>query len=357
MKPDTSPTEKSDSKGADDDAKPGRLKPSDWRASDEASSVRRARYVIGVALIVASVVSFVVMWWIKGNQEQAAIDSYKSDSALSSQLSSAQNDLSNVQSQMSDRYSPPSAPVMDSLAAQLKDTQARIADLRTQQASLPPTARAPSEWAATKIVDDRWTTIWAIYAVAIACLILVAGVYLRYLRLEKERQLENRQLVQQIVNEEATDEFDLQNLWEANKKQLQLYHQIVVNYAQSSRQSTQVFLVCGFFFIVLVGVFALTRSTTAGAISSSIVSATGAIVTGFIAQAALKNQDSSSRELVEFFSHPLDVQRALAAERLIMSMPEDDQSKAKLIVVEHLAAAINQRARRAGESKPTPEAV
>lgn len=356
MTPDVPSTEKSGHKDAEGGMQ-SETRLSDWRASDEWSSVRRAGYVVCVALIVFSVVVFAVMWWVKENQEQAAKESYKSYYVLTGQLDSAQRDLSDIQYKMSDSYSPPSAPVMDSLAERLKDTQTRIADLRNQQAALPPSSRAPSESAAVSIVDDGWTAIWSIYAAVIACSILVAGVYLRYLRLEKGRQFENRRLVQQIIEEEATDEFDLQNLWEANKKQLQLYHQIVVNYAQSSRQSTQVFLICGFFFIVLVGVFALTRSSTAGAISSSIVSATGAIVTGFIVQAALKNQDSSSRELVEFFSHPLDVQRALAAERLIMSMPEEDQSKAKLIVVEHLAAAINQRARRAGESKPTPEAV
>jgi hypothetical protein len=356
MNPDTSPTEQSGHEGVDDGMQSG-VEPSGWSASDEWSSVRRARYAIWVALIVFAVIAFAVMWWINGNQEQAAIDGYKSYYGLSNQLDSAQQDLSQIQVQMSDRYSAPSAPVMDALAQRLRDAQARIADLRNQQAGLPPSSRASSQMAATNIVDSRWTAIWSIYAAVIACSILVAGVYLRYLHLEKKRQFENKQLVQQIVDQEPGDEFDLQTLWEANKKQLQLYHQIVVNYAQSSRQSTQVFLVSGFFFIVLVGVFALTRSTTAGAISSSVVSATGAIVTGFIAQTALKNQDSSSRELVEFFAHPLDVQRALAAERLIISMPEEDQSRAKLVVVEHLAAAINQRTRGAGGSKSTAEAV
>lgn len=328
------------------------VEPSPWLVSDECSSVRRARHVIWVGLIVSGVITFAVMWWIRGSQIQTAIDDYNTYRNLTSQLSRAEDDVQSIQFKMSDSYSPPSDVMMDSLAQRLKDAQAHVSDLRSQQDNLPPSARSSSEYSVENAVDARWTAIWLIYGAVLACATLAAGVYLRYFRLEKKRQFENKQLVQQIVEQETGDAFDLQNLWEANKTQLQLYHQIVVNYAQSSRQSTQVFLVCGFVFIVLVGLFALTRSTTAGAISSSVVSATGAIVTGFIAQTALKNQASSSRELVEFFAHPLDVQRALAAERLIISMPEEEQAKAKLVVVEHLSAAINQRARRGEAVKP-----
>ena len=176
-----------------------------------------------------------------------------------------------------------------------------------------------------------------------AAFIVAAILLYRYVRSEKYRSFENREILEQLhaadlatATGEPEDPLDFIALWRNNRDQLTSYHQLVLNYASSSRQTTILTLLAGFTFLLIVGVVAMFTHTLASAVTSSVVAAAGAAVTGFIGNAVLKNADTSSREVLAFFSHPLDVERTLAAERLIRAMPAGSQEAAKLLVIQSL---------------------
>jgi hypothetical protein len=206
------------------------------------------------------------------------------------------------------------------------------------------------DFSAIQVEQQRWHTIWVIFDILIVVLSLLVYVFCVTSITEKRRQFENNYLLSQAAAQDRSpsSEWDFETLWTNNRNQLQVYHQIVLNFAASSRQYTQISLLIGFVFIVIISIFAITANATANAISSSVVASAGAIVTGFIAQTTLKNSAASSRELIEFFSHPIEEQRVLAAERLIQTMPADRQADAKLLVVEHM---MNGAAKRPSQKK------
>jgi hypothetical protein len=309
----------------------------DWKQSDQRRTVIRARFIVWVSLIVISIIVLVTLLLVKNNQYQSASDAKAEETSTSSRLENANREMHDLQDQMTNSYSPPSSAAMGVMQERARNVQKNIDDLQRSHDSAH--MRATESW----VLDDRWSYIWIAYVGIIAALIIASGSYLSYFNLERNRDFQNSQLIKKIVDEAPVDEFDLKTLWSANKSQIAAYHQIVQNYAQSTRQRTQLTLTAGFIFIILISVLALTRSTTASAISSSVIASAGAIVTGYIARATLKNSDTSARELSAFFTHPIDVERALAAERLIDSMPEGDRTAAKLIVVNYLAGGTISR--------------
>jgi hypothetical protein len=122
----------------------------------------------------------------------------------------------------------------------------------------------------------------------------------------------------------------------SDRKQIETYHQIVLAYATRSRIYTITALGAGFIFIAIISGIAIFNDE-ASTITASIVTATSAALTGFVARAALRNSEASSQELRSFFEHPLDLERALAAERLVNAMPPNGQGAARLIIINYLA--------------------
>jgi hypothetical protein len=83
-------------------------------------------------------------------------------------------------------------------------------------------------------------------------------------------------------------------------------------------------LIAGFIFVATLSLIAINSSGTAS-ISAAIIGALGTALTGFVANATLKNSAESAAELRAFFLHPLTVQNALAAERLCSQIPDGNQ--------------------------------
>lgn len=184
-----------------------------------------------------------------------------------------------------------------------------------------------SESAATK----RWPDYWLAYWLGVSLLIAVTVAAIWYFRMESKRNFENSQLIKTTTK----DDLKLVELWNANQEQLESYQRIVLNYAESTRQSTLISLGIGFLFVLALSIFAVVSASIPG----SVVAGGAAVVTGFIAHATLKNAASSAKEVHLFFSHPLYVYRALAAERLIDDMPEPSQTEAKSVVIRYLMDA------------------
>jgi hypothetical protein len=59
-------------------------------------------------------------------------------------------------------------------------------------------------------------------------------------------------------------------------------------------------------------------------------------VTGFIARAVLRNAETSSSEVNAFFTHPLETQRILTAQRIADTMSDEAKQEAKLLMVKAL---------------------
>jgi hypothetical protein len=167
---------------------------------------------------------------------------------------------------------------------------------------------------------------------------------LAYFRSEKRREFENYKIILELDTEIGGDgdDFTLPALWLANRDQLKSYHRLVLNYANSTRRTTLIALSFGFAFLVVAGALAPFARTASAAVATSIAATAGAGVTAFVAQAVLRNADSSSKELLAFFSHPLEVEKMLAAERLINGMPAGAQDEAKLLVIQALTNSTPQ---------------
>lgn len=189
---------------------------------------------------------------------------------------------------------------------------------------------------------------WAVYGgIAIGAL-LGDMLIITYVRVSKYRDFQNDLIVKELTKTEEQLPLDgtseLSNLWRANEEQIKGYHRLVLNYAASTRLTTQLVMLAGFLFLLAVSIFAIFSHTLASAVASSVVATAGAAVTGFIARAILRNSESSSREVVNFFSHPLETQRILTAQRLIETMPEESQQQAKLQMIKALTQANRTKA-------------
>jgi hypothetical protein len=216
----------------------------------------------------------------------------------------------------------------------LKAANARIDEARKAD------DRAQAEYMRAKDGAASMSTRWWIFVGALAAALIFVAVVFTYLSSEKRREHENRLLVA-TMDKPATvagDPFELNTRWLDNQQQLQNYHQLVLNYASSTRQTTLATLVAGFSFLVIIGVVAISARDIPSAIATSVLATATAAVTAFIARAVLRNADTSSREMLSFFSHPLEVQRLLAAERVAQGMPESARHQADLLIVSALTA-------------------
>ncbi|WP_437770617.1 hypothetical protein [Arthrobacter sp. KNU40] len=174
------------------------------------------------------------------------------------------------------------------------------------------------------------------FAIGMIIVSLLAAIYYQYG--EQQRRYENSMIITEITKDDVIDgAMDLKTLWMGNRRHLKNYHQIVMNYADSTKKSTGLYIMIGFIFILVTAAFALFAQSTSAAISSAIVATAASVLTGFIARAVLNNSAASSKELQTFFNHPIEVERALAAERLVGTFETPERrDDAKLLIVQSL---------------------
>jgi hypothetical protein len=185
---------------------------------------------------------------------------------------------------------------------------------------------------------------WIIYAGVVGTVLVGDTLFILYLHGDRERDFENRAIVQSIAKSTAELEVrttDLTDLWLANEKQLAGYHQLVLNYAATSRATTKFSLWFGFVFVAVISVCVLFAHSLATTVASSVIATVGTAVTGYVARTVLRNSETSSAEVIEFFSHPIETQRLLTARQLIETMPDDVQGEAKLLLIKELVRARN----------------
>jgi hypothetical protein len=304
-----------------------------WHRSPERTAAFRVTILCTIAVIVPSIVIGALLAKKQQDTGQAVELADSVTDRAASDLSSASQAESTLLFDISTGAT--------NLPAESSQQQLAAASARTQQAREDLAAARQAEFVLEREKAGMLGT-WLLYAGAVIAAIVSATLLLMYFRSEKRREYENRRILTQLeesspeAGADIDDVMGFETLWQANKDQLQHYHRLVLNYATSTRQTTQFALLAGFSFLILVGLFALVAHTVPSAVASSVVATAGAVVTGFIAHAVLKNADTSSREMLAFFSHPLEVERVLTAERVIRSMPAAAQEVAKLRIVEGL---------------------
>lgn len=69
-------------------------------------------------------------------------------------------------------------------------------------------------------------------------------------------------------------------------------------------------------------------------------------MTGYITRAVLGNAENSAREVGRFFDHPRQLERVLAAERVLATISQEKSDKARLEVVRALIAPTSDSGKR-----------
>jgi hypothetical protein len=343
-----------------------------WRYSPERTAARKVTIVVVLVILVPSIIVAALLAKRQRDNVKAVnlagfvtTEAYRELGSTEEAERTARADLVSAQSKLeaaeSSVLSRPGSVEEAKKQADYAREQVSASAARVERAHVEWQDARRRELAVARGAAGMLGT-WLVYSGVVAAAILAATLLLMYFRGEKRREFENRRILKyleeakpSVIEENPDDPMSLEMLWEANRDQLQHYHRLILNYATSTRQTTQVALLAGFSFLMVVGLFALIARSLASAVASSVVASAGAVVTGFIANAILRNADTSSREVLAFFSHPLEVERVLTAERVIRSMPQPAQDAAKLRIVEGLTRTRLEDARsndRSGGSRP-----
>ena len=313
-----------------------------WLSSPQRQSL--IRLSLGISLLITVVIAiWAGLLFTQGRAyDRAREDADARRQAATQALSNADADASAARATVSSSYE--TAASVSAAQEELRAANARIDSARSDR------DEAEADYRQAQDQVTSMSTRWLIFEGAAIAALLLLPITIAYLRSEKRREHENRQILADLeVRAESRDNpFDLGARWLDNQEQLQNYHQLVLNYASSTRQTTLATLVAGFAFLAILGIFAVSAKDAPSAIASSVVTAAAAAVTGYIARAVLRNADTSSREMLSFFSHPLEVQRLLAAEKVAQAMPEPSKNQANLLIIgaltgqsSELATALN----------------
>jgi cytoskeletal protein RodZ len=305
-----------------------------WADSTERRYALKVSY--GATLI--AVMGFVIwagILFTQGRSYERAIEESSSRQASATrEIESIEDRASSVRATMSSSFAKPA----EILAAQ-EELKALVSQTDKARSN---SSRADADYAHAKSNDAAMSTRWWVFVGSAVAAALLLWILSTYLHSEKRREYENLQLIAD-VNELAErsddppeDPFALRVQWAENQKQLQHYHQIVLNYATSTRQTTLIAIGGGFVFLVIISIIAISARDIPSALVSSVVTAAAAAVTGFVARAVLRNSETSSREMIAFFSHPLEVQRLLAAERVAQGIPVPHRHEASMLIVSAL---------------------
>ncbi|WP_285612396.1 hypothetical protein [Actinokineospora globicatena] len=215
------------------------------------------------------------------------------------------------------------------------DRVAQIANQRNSQLNTVINARISAE--------ERlrvWPTMWGVYGILATALLLMFGIWWLYTRSESVRESEDGMALDRVRQAVANSkDGDAGTLSWSNQTMLQEYHGIVLRSARSARGLTIAVLVLGFLLITVLGIAAVFLVNGIPAtVAASVVTVAGAAVTGYITRAVLRNAENSAREVGRFFDHPRQLERVLAAERVLADISPEKSDEARLEVVRALVA-------------------
>lgn len=172
---------------------------------------------------------------------------------------------------------------------------------------------------------------------------------------EDEEKKSKEAKLSEIQNEEKTlkstqdGEIDLIRLWAVNNKRLDLYHGITTNQSEKSFKSSQQTMLIGFFVIAIAVIAAPFASSTLASVSIASIGAASGLISAYISSTFMKAQAAASKQLRQFFYHPVEISRMLSAERLLSKLDDEDKSKVARLIIE---ATLNVQLDEAKKDKP-----
>jgi hypothetical protein len=316
-----------------------------WQRSSERRAIRRIGYICLAAVLLPSLIALGILLY-KQTAYFGAVNAATSaaDQALTNleekqnAEKTARDDLGSALAdlEVSQGLSEPNDAQQTAVKSSQNDVNAAVAASKIAQDRLDTAERTVADVKKSFNLMGAWLS----YSILFVAAIVAAALFYQYFKAEKIRSFENSRIIEDLRSKEMEgdpeDPLDFIVLWKNNRDQLSEYHKLILNYASSTRQTTIITLLAGFSFLLIVSVIALFAHSVPSSIAASVVAAAGAAVTGFIGNAVLHNADTSSREVLAFFAHPLVVERMLSAERLIREMPESSRQAARLLVVQSL---------------------
>jgi hypothetical protein len=132
---------------------------------------------------------------------------------------------------------------------------------------------------------------------------------------EKERALRNK------------DTATFAELYDQNQERIDYYHDIATRQSKESFRSGQISTYVGFGLVVLIGVIAGLAPNGSAAVAASVVAVAAAALSGFVGATFMKSQTEASNQLREFFLQPVELARALNAERLLQDLAADQRAE------------------------------
>lgn len=152
----------------------------------------------------------------------------------------------------------------------------------------------------------------------------------------KRRQALN----EQMEGLRREDRLRLVALWTNNQERIDIYQEIATKQSRESFRNGQAAILIGFWFVLLIGMFAAFSSNGTAAIAASVIGVAGAALSGFIGHTFLRSQAEASKQLRQYYEQPLDLARILSAERLLEMIDVPDRGPVVAKMVENLTACL-----------------
>jgi uncharacterized protein HemX len=90
----------------------------------------------------------------------------------------------------------------------------------------------------------------------------------------------------------------------------------------------------GFIALIVLGFVAARADNGTAAIAASAVAVAGAAIGGYIGATFMKTQEHSSNQMSQYFTQPVELLRALSAERLAATLEPADKAKAMQMIID-----------------------
>ncbi|WP_309989458.1 hypothetical protein [Paenarthrobacter nitroguajacolicus] len=176
----------------------------------------------------------------------------------------------------------------------------------------------------------------------------------QFVNLRRLGIVENIQFEEQELAKDAdAGNLDLADLWVANQRRIDYYHEIAMDQAKSSFRAGRWAMIGGFVTVILLGVAAALAVNGTASIAAGVIGVAGAAMGSYIGVTFMKAQAEASAQLRQFFLQPVEFSRMLGAERLLSTLEPSDRTAAVHRVIETMMVPTTAPT-EAQKSKPEP---
>jgi len=154
----------------------------------------------------------------------------------------------------------------------------------------------------------------------------------------------------ELAAEAEQGKLDLANLWAANQRRIDYYHDVAMDQAKSSYKTGRRAMIAGFVTVIALGVVAAFALSATASVAASVIGVAGAAMGSHIGATFMKALAEASAQLSQFFLQPVEFSRLLDAERLLDTLEPEQRGAAAQQVIQ---AMMIPPARTNGTKKDT----